>query len=856
LLTDGEANHNDSAAFIRSYLNISSCAGSDADEECALELATELASKDQNSAVPGDQNVILHTIGFNTQDLVGATAFLKGLAAVHPDGTFNEATNAAQLAAVIKATVAQALSRTTSFASPSLSVNAFNKLFHRSDVYFSLFKPRNPIRWNGNVKKYQLCSSTTEDSDNDGNPDCTVLGEVLDADGVSAIDAAQLISTTARSFWSVGADGNVIDAGGAGNKIPVPSSRRVLTYTGTSAPSNENLGSAVNVVDDSNDDGILDGIAAQATPLARTQVLLGLPATANAGQSADLIDWLQGMDVDDEDDDGNRTESRYAFNDPLHSSPVAITFGGDAANPIDKLIVGTNDGGVRLINSVNGIEEWVFYPQETLVKQAMLRQNATGDHEYGMDATPVPWIYDDDADGVIEPADGDFVRVFIGQRRGGDNVYALDLTPTSTLTDPNATNGITPKLMWKVSGPATDAASDFARLGQTWSAPRIAKIPWGTSLAGQAVTKDVVIMAAGYDASRDTLFGPGGAGNAIYIIDASTGARMFTISADDPGTGSRVIVPDMVFPIPSDIAIFDALGERNINRMYVGDTGGQMWRVDIRPNLTATAGINVVVGKLATVSFGASDDVTTVIPAAEDGRKFFYPPDVVQVRDDVFASSYRYDLVVAVTGRRPNPLETDVEDRVYAFRDYTTSTMQDSNGNGIADSGTYTLLQGKTASLTGDLYDVTAINIDPDDATQATELQDLQNGSGWFIDFPGNGEKGLAAPIIIAGKLFFTTYLPEGIINFTTCALAEGAGRLWGVDVLSGASIFNWDDADGTSNLTISDRTYTLGAGIPSSAVPIFQEEGITLLIGGGGGATTVDPDVDLPRARTYWYEQ
>ncbi len=61
------------------------------------------------------------------------------------------------------------------------------------------------------------------------------------------------------------------------------------------------------------------------------------------------------------------------------------------------------------------------------------------------------------------------------------------------------------------------------------------------------------------------------------------------------------------------------------------------------------------------------------------------------------------------------------------------------------------------------------------------------------------------------------------------------------------------DVTDDDGNLTKAERTYTLGDGIPSSAVPIFQEEGITLLIGGGGGATTIDPNLALPRSRTYW---
>jgi hypothetical protein len=83
------------------------------------------------------------------------------------------------------------------------------------------------------------------------------------------------------------------------------------------------------------------------------------------------------------------------------------------------------------------------------------------------------------------------------------------------------------------------------------------------------------------------------------------------------------------------------------------------------------------------------------------------------------------------------------------------------------------------------------------------------------------------------------------------------SGLLYAINVLNGAAVYpNWDDVGDDFNLTKADRTYTLGGGIPSSAVPIFQEEGITLLIGGGGGATTIDPNLALPRQRTYWGQE
>ena len=56
--------------------------------------------------------------------------------------------------------------------------------------------------------------------------------------------------------------------------------------------------------------------------------------------------------------------------------------------------------------------------------------------------------------------------------------------------------------------------------------------------------------------------------------------------------------------------------------------------------------------------------------------------------------------------------------------------------------------------------------------------------------------------------------------------------------------------------LTASDRTYTLGGGIPSSAVPIFQEEGVTLIVGTSAGGESIDPELGLPRARTFWGQE
>ena len=172
-------------------------------------------------------------------------------------------------------------------------------------------------------------------------------------------------------------------------------------------------------------------------------------------------------------------------------------------------------------------------------------------------------------------------------------------------------------------------------------------------------------------------------------------------------------------------------------------------------------------------------------------------------------------------------------------------------GDGIADN--FTTLEGALDSpfTPGDLFDVTNV-VDP----QGTDLANLQNANGFYFDLVDPGEKGLSSPIVLGGTVFFTTYLPEQVVNVAACTLAEGAGVLYGINVLNGTAVFNWDQSPDTDPLSLADRRMTLGSGIPSAAVPIFQPDGISLLVGGSGGATVVDPGLALPRSQTFWFEE
>ena len=76
----------------------------------------------------------------------------------------------------------------------------------------------------------------------------------------------------------------------------------------------------------------------------------------------------------------------------------------------------------------------------------------------------------------------------------------------------------------------------------------------------------------------------------------------------------------MTYSIPTDIASVDTDGDGKIDRLYVGDMGGQMWRFNIKDSNPSNWS-----GKIIFKSNPGKDGTT--------GRKIFYPPDVSLEKD-------------------------------------------------------------------------------------------------------------------------------------------------------------------------------------------------------------------------------
>lgn len=787
MLTDGSprADMNADARIVAqpnfSTLVGASCDGT-GDGACLDDMAEYLFATDLSSSLPGRQYATIYTVGFTINiPLLQETADSGG-------GRFFFADDAASLASALTQTILEIQDTGATFTAPSVSVNAFNRTQNLNDLFISVFESSGEEHWPGNLKKYSLQN-----------------GIITDANGNPAVDPTTgFFTNSARSFWSANTDGAEVERGGAANRLPNPLSRNLYTYTGTFpiAAGGSRLTSNRNRFDNGN--GRLD------------EKLLNL---GNLGDPTrvDLIRWARGIDVLDEDDDGDEQDTRNVMGDPLHARPASIIYGGTTSAPdIDDAVIfsATNDGYVHAFDTVTGTELWAFVPQDQLgILKQLYFNRSTPDKHYGVDGDLRTLTIDINNNGVIEPLDGDRVYLFFGQRRGGTNYYGLDVTSKTS-----------PILMW-VKG-----INDLPHISQTWSSPIAARV----NIAGatQNAEKFVLIFGGGYDGTQDnTTYSTDLFGNTIYMLDAVSGELLWWAGND---LAADLTLSAMNNSIPGDIRVLDIDSDGFADRMYAADMGGRIFRFDIFNGQFAS---NLVTGGVF-ASLGAAD---LAVPTLADTRRFYYAPDTAIIA----IGGQRYLNISLGSGYRAHPLETGVDDRFYALRDQDLfrqlSQLEYDTLVPITDSDP-------------DLVDIT---IDP-----AATLP--LGARGWKLKLLNLGEKVLGESKTFDNRIFFTTFTPQS--NLSNCQLIPGVNRLYAVSAINAAPFTDLDQDGDLGGLDLSDRSRTLKAsGIAPDVVFLFPSAADPSSCVGKAcaprpecivGLEVCDPGFENDPIRTFWNQE
>lgn len=672
------------------------------------------------------------------------------------------------------------------FAASTLPVSVNVRGTNLNQVYMGVFRPdaTGRTRWQGNLKLYQL----------DVDPDTNTLF-LADSNG----DPAQSPSTgfivnTAVSFWthsstywdydprgtpesgSDSPDGEVVEKGGVHQQLrdeypSDPTTRPLYTYSGADCSG--------------------DGCALQDFDISHSAVDSTSLGTADSTEATNLVEWMHGVnnvsDTNDPDTKTTATIRPSVHGDVLHARPAVVNYGdtdGDGNSEV-YAFYGANDGIFHAIQggkaATDGNELWGFVPTEFFGRLKALRDLADG-KEYFADGGIGTFRRDVDGDGTIEPLDGDKVHLYISMRRGGRVIYAL-----------NVTDPANPRFLWKRG----NADTGFSELGQTWSHPNVSRIQYVDG-NGDTVTRDVLIFAGGYDPNADDpgATGSRSMGRALFVVDAMTGEPIWQAGANPTGATVNHTVADMTYSIPSDVTVIDRDDNGFDDRVYVGDTGGQVWRADI-----SGAPGTWQVYKIA------SDGLA----AGQPERKFLYPPDVVFKHEP---GGERFDAVLLGTGDREDPFKTSVTNRFYMFKDdYNVTTT-------IAADYPFTEV---------DLYDATA-NVIQEGSTeteQQTATNDLANAKGWYIDLvaggAGTGEKVVSSAVTLGGTTFFNTNEPPPATSDPDdCTKSLGTARHYELSFEDATATTENNNQEGKQ---ASDRySEATGGGFPPSPVPVVVE--------------------------------
>jgi Tfp pilus tip-associated adhesin PilY1 len=833
------------------------------------------------------QNIMTYTVGFlatpesrvfliNTSNNGNGKPNLTNSA--DPDyGKYHfEAASANGLSQAILDAVNSIISRTSSFTAPVVPVT---RTTSGNKIYMAFFKPLEENLWEGNVTKFGL-SANNQIMGSDGNPATWPNGAMRD---------------DAKPYWATIDWADTSKSNGIHN-----SSRNIYTYLGAVdnltdtanrfATDNTNLTSLVL--------GNPSDITINGNPISGKDKVINYIRGADvldADGDSDVTENRLMITGDVLHSEPMVFTYQYADD----SAKTLVFFGandGMLHAVLDEIDPDVDVSG----DAINyGTEAWAFIPPDQLNRLRYILEGTS--HQDYVDSSPKVYFHDMDQDGLVDSGDGDKVILVCGLRKGGSSYFALDVTDPDTpkylwrIGSSNDSKTGTAELfsitryaggsfkdgdtlrLWNGAGEWHDAATvvgdefgtvyvtydnrslDFSVgqwLGNLTTAmyqDYMNSIPtgpfvWGKIASMTTTDPDVVIPELGQSWSEpefglvktadiDTTGTPALFIGGGYSADNSTGKAVIAVNIMT-GAVVKKFTTGMNYSVASTVKVVDEDGNGFVDKIYVGDLGGQMWRFG--QVTTDSAGnpldfpacdenINNWVGH---VLFTAP---TYVVDSNTYTRKFFYPPSVTLEKG--------YDLIFMGTGDRENACDsTTAADRIYVVKDVH-----------------------ETVTLTeDDLVDVTDPAATKPDLNKTNMDVDL-NGhfdQGWLIRLVDSlgapkGEKVLARGVVFYKTYYITTFTP----NNDPC-VPGGNAQLYALDYHTGAAVIAFTDTDGDGNNDLT-RSVMIGGGIPSKPVTVITADGTKLFISVGStnpdgasesvgaGIVAVDP---LYPTRNFFY--
>lgn len=385
----------------------------------------------------------------------------------------------------------------------------------------------------------------------------------------------------------------------------------------------------------------------------------------------------------------------------------------------------------------------------------------------------------------------------------GHGVFALDVTNV------NSANPFTAKnVLWDMDGSAPPYGNGDVNLGDPIGQPIIALMNNGDWAA---------IFGNGYSSNRGCAV--------LYIVRLSDGLVRTIDTSGLAATGSCVSSSGANANGLGSPTLLDLDKNGTTDYIFAGDLLGNLWKFDVTSSDPTKWAVAFKAGTSPVPLFTATGPANVPQPIVT-------PPNLGPTLSGI--NGY---LVYFVTGRMfavGDAADQNVQS-IYAIQD---------TGVPIT-TGRSALVQQKVIAASGGNENIQTVN-------GAYPVVDLTATSGWYIDFPGAGERALSEPFLVGGLTLFSTVIPssqpcnggcggfiyavnqfngDGGMNFLSSngafydAIATTVGCVRGLTLVSNGSTLNWY-ASGNGVNTSSTTLAPVGQGPGNSGTPLVPNGG------------------------------
>lgn len=686
-----------------------------------------------------------------------------------------------------------------------------NPIAIQSYAYFPQFQPK-PSEdfeaWFGNLKKFKVKDGVLVGQSN---------AKVFGADGE--------LNTSTKDLWVNGASADLQVYGGLLSKLNLQTftdgtdfARAVYTNAGGSIQK-VNLEYMQEKIATGNNKYLLGA--------------LGYDLTETELDELAALDSLELTNL------ANREQNR-SIGAIMHSTPVLLTQSGkitysdtkksnETVDRNDYILFGTTQGALHVVKTGReadtyatgvtsasydgGKEIFTFIPEEMLVAQpkALLSEpntegNGMDQLYYGIDGAwtaHTEYVYNTTSDKFeVNPSSGKKGKqwVYGGMRMGGSSYYALDLTD---IDQPKIKFRIDPESgkVYKTNDISGTAYGDLSKMGQSWSKPTIAYVQW----KGQR--KLVMLVGGGYDPQyEDFTAGKTTKGAGVYMFDADTGDLLWSTYDASGGDKSR-----LEYSVVSQIKAVDREGDGDVDHLYFGDLGGQVFRIDLKSNHSSSD---------AKADFAK---ITRLADFKETGK---YAPRFYEMPAfSIYRNATGMLAVVSIgSGNRSTPLLGKVIDSKYVVDGETATENEKLLNDAIYNIYDLAVTDKNPATSTKGPLSITRTNlkkITDNDRELASEDDIASEGynensayKGWYYEFTSSAsvnnrkavEKVQSDLVLLDSDLYVSTFDAEGVGSTESC----GAG-IYGS---SRAHRFCMPYGQCGAGDTVEDNTMTLGKGL------------------------------------------